>query len=116
MDGPSGQIVIYSGRHKKLKADDLRNGRSCDQEVNDPEGEIGKSKRLYWDGLRCKIFFWTEYFKRDILFKKWFWKSFQNDIYLIEFESFDSGNNNGAALEISSIYLKEFMCLRKIKF
>ena len=47
MDGPSGQIVIYSGRHKKLKADDLRNGRSCDQEVNDPEGEIGKSKRLY---------------------------------------------------------------------
>ena len=39
----------------------------------------------------------------------------ENDIYLIEFESFDSGNNNGAALEISSIYLKEFMCLRKIK-
>ena len=37
-----------------------------------------------------------------------------NDIYLIEFESFDSGNNHGAALEISSIYLKEFMCLRKI--
>lgn len=77
MDGPSGQIVIYSGRHKKLKADDLRNGRSCDQEVNDPEGEIGKSKRLYWDGLRCKIFFWTEYFKRDILFKNDFGSLFK---------------------------------------